>query len=335
MKHQLPESKLRLFLSVDVIGSTLFKSKHTYTATDHEHPWLYFFRDFYDEFPTHFLNELDNEEILEQEKPILWKSMGDELIFYSSISQITTIPSIITGFKNALEKYDEESLEQEPNLGLKATAWIAGFPVINAEVSYEKNLDFIGPSIDIGFRLCKFATKRKFIVSVELAYLLLQSDTERETRKGFKPKFTYFFDGLKELKGVLDGKPYPIVWIDMRDGTAPIEEELMGYPKSKATIAQLRDYCKQFINSVNEHLMIVPYVIGKAPVPESHKNILNNIAKSKAGSFDENPQAALEDVSDPSSEQDLDNILKKPVKTKKTKTQSKKPRRSRKTKKRK
>ena len=77
------------------------------------------------------------------------------------------------------------------SLRVKGTAWVAGFPVRNIELYIPKNMhknkaepecvrDFLGPSIDLGFRLSKKASEARLILSPSLAYLIASAAIERE-----------------------------------------------------------------------------------------------------------------------------------------------------------
>lgn len=293
----MQESKLILFLSVDIVGSTLFKSANTNEQRKHQHPWLSIFEDFYRDFPTLLKKEIDDRvndkkfTITQDARPHLWKSAGDELIFKCQILDHKSVPFILDSFKSAILRYAENL--KTLNLDLKGTAWIAGVPVINAELGSEKD-DYIGPSIDCGFRICKFASERKLIISLELAYMLLDIDKDAD-----KPLFVYYFDGCQELKGVLNGKPYPIIWIDMRHGQAPREEKLQGITRANATPSELFSYCKSYIESVSDHLLVIPYIPQVYNgIPQIHQEILNNIEKEQKGSYEENPGETLEIADD-------------------------------------
>ncbi|KZF00874.1 hypothetical protein A2J03_09825 [Rhodococcus sp. EPR-157] len=65
-------------------------------------------------------------------------------------------------------------------------------------------MDFVGPSIDTGFRVLKYASRRYFVLTVEVAHILFKhySFIERKDEA--------FLVGMHELKGVWGGKPYPV-----------------------------------------------------------------------------------------------------------------------------
>lgn len=153
------------------------------------------------------------------------------------------------------EQEDKSSTNQN-RLGLKATAWLAEIPTVNECLVIERsmkkspdssdssqtdsitaaideenfaNLDFIGPSIDTGFRLSKYATTEKCVLSVEIA-LLLASCGE-----------AIYFDGFHEMKGVLDNTPYPIFWLEIT--ISNMHKPLYPVIRTK----DIENYCRSFI----------------------------------------------------------------------------------------
>ena len=78
-------------------------------------------------------------------------------------------------------------------------------PVLTDE--FLENKDFLGPDVDIGFRISKFADKRKLVVSANLVKCLMsRSPRESIALEDFKVV------GIKVLKGVWGERPYPIIW---------------------------------------------------------------------------------------------------------------------------
>ena len=208
MKIVVDKPILRLFFNVDIIGSTNYKMA---LSNDDIHSWLPLFREFYQVFPNvleqsindkkkeHFYNNVKTEEIK------IWKLLGDEIIFYSDLKDSKACGLFVSALKEAINLYQKKYLPEE--LGLKACAYIAGFPVNNVEIEINGVTDFIGSNIDVGFRLMKYASREKMPISIELAYILTHYSFDLE----------YFFDGLEILKGVLNNKPYPIFCIDMQN----------------------------------------------------------------------------------------------------------------------
>jgi len=234
MKIVVNKPILRIFFNVDIIGSTNYKVNLSY---DEIHPWLPLFKEFYQTFPKIFnqiITEKKNNNLyknIKTKKMNIWKLLGDEIIFYSELIDSKACGLFISALKEAINLYQKKYIPKE--LGLKACAYIAGFPVNNVHIKVNNTDDFIGPNIDVGFRLRDFATKEKMPISIELAYILTQHNFD----------FEYFFEGLKILKGVLNNKPYPIFAIDMQNS-----EELKDLMPNVEANKVLR-YCIDFIES--------------------------------------------------------------------------------------
>lgn len=123
-------------------------------------------------------------------EPYLWKASGDELIFSVPLQHPAHVRLYLKAFRLSLNQASKSwTMGENPlPISFKGTAWLADFPVFNSAVPMEaenaqntplsadsEHLDFIGPLIDIGFRLAKFATPRKFVVSADIAWLVTHS----------------------------------------------------------------------------------------------------------------------------------------------------------------
>jgi hypothetical protein len=244
---------------VDVVGSTAYKGR----SADGVQPWLPFFVEFYQDFPVYF-NRACSSLPTPVEVPERWKSLGDELIFVAELESHQEARACVEAFKKSIEDYRAIIQEKGLPLALKASAWTAGFPVGNAEIRNKRDgkisgeiaADYIGPSIDIGFRLGKLATIRRFVVSIELVVLLT-----RDTGTSL----SFMFEETQPLKGVLDDRPYPIVWIDMFTGQADdIElqaDKLIGRRQKHCELEALQKYSRRYIKEHGKPLMM-PFIEG-------------------------------------------------------------------------
>lgn len=214
--------QLRLFLSVDVVGSTAFK--HRKGQSEGSKPWLKFIHGFYTGFPGMCQNrvlEVEEEAQLKAKlaRPYLWKALGDELIFSVLVNHPSHVRYYLKAFRNSLiEAIQHWTGENGLPISFKGTAWLAGFPVFNSAVPLEcgqthsdesDRFDFVGPLLDIGFRLSKFATPRRFVVSVDTAWVIAAF--------GDAGGMNLHYHGREPLKGVLNDRPYPVFWIDCID----------------------------------------------------------------------------------------------------------------------
>jgi len=161
---------------------------------------------------------------------------------------------------------------------VKGTGWLAGFPVMNSVMPGDSvsHFDFLGSSIDIGFRLSRFASPRKFIFSVELAYVL--SAPGKLIENGFR------YHGKEILKGVLANRPYPIFWLDCFVGCpkplpqfvklALLEDEMTNEHGKSFERIQMGKFTAAWIDSTEEEIAR-PFCPGETskrfPIPEDYE----------------------------------------------------------------
>lgn len=107
-------------------------------------------------------------------------------------------------------------------LSVKATMWAAYLTDIEANKRDAKhniiikervidniNLDFLGPDIDIGFRISKFALQKKLVIDSKLACLLTKLETDLKENNISESMRIISYE---RLKGVWEDRHYPIVW---------------------------------------------------------------------------------------------------------------------------
>lgn len=294
--------KLRVIFSADIVGSTAYKSSKFGEAGEPQ--WASTFMDFYDGFPVAVekgyskANEENSLPPCESHMRV-WKFAGDEILFQVVLKDHKHLMRHVFAFKYAICKYAEMWSKKEPDLSLKATAWLAGFPVTNREISIdaEAGIDFIGPSIDLGFRLSKFSTPRKFVISADLALMLLDAvhacDVHWEA-------FHVFMHGKEVLKGVLSGAPYPIFWVDTRDGRPDLEESLMGSQRPFVP-HQAREYLRAFLHKTPR--VRRPFIVGD-PDHERYGTVPEQLENARAQMMsEEDMREYTEDVhEDPETE---------------------------------
>lgn len=232
--------------------------------------------------------------------PELWKTIGDEVLFTKKIEHPAQAIMCCHAWIRALEDLRVQLKRQR--LDVKSSAWIADFPLTNQEVillgavnkeAYTKaddefpfhnqlalesfytpnsqssspNVirDYIGPSIDTGFRIGSLASTRKMVLSIELAYILSSEQSKIEddpllySSGAMSPrKFDFRYDGRTQLKGVMNGSPYPIIWIDLNPGDPlhQAEDEVLRTPKPSAS--QIRSLAESFIQA-NSTSIFRPY----------------------------------------------------------------------------
>ncbi|NKM20557.1 hypothetical protein GFM01_22585 [Rhizobium laguerreae] len=272
---------MRLFLTVDLVGSTAFKAK-ALKGGDKLYPeWVSRFREFYRQFP-----ELLDVAFRDTKTgrtgargPKLWKIIGDEILFCCRITNLQQLSCCVTAFITALEQY-ALSLA---NIGLdvKGAGWLADFPAKNITLSISDgaiefnlrnedlpteefeaeadgrphNFDFLGSAIDTGFRVAKHADADKFAASAELALLL----SDAKERQMFMREFRY--EGRLSLKGINGEHPYPVVFVDTerdpRKREIRIRERLVTGEGTIEPVA-LRDFIKAYLTCHGFELPILP-----------------------------------------------------------------------------
>ncbi|WP_209447560.1 hypothetical protein [Rhodococcus qingshengii] len=220
-----------LFLSCDLQNSTQFKQKTS-------EGWIATFLAFYTEFPALLSTEIGGECPDLQGRLLLWKAVGDELIFSVRIRTETECSDAVDAWLATMLTFEREHLLDKTPMTLKGGAFLATVPSPDRRVAIPRTvnavdrsnldaqamneatlnkaneedgfsaqfaMDFVGPSIDTGFRVLKYASRRYFVLTVEVAHILFKhySDHVQENRQAH-------LIGTHELKGVWGGKPYPV-----------------------------------------------------------------------------------------------------------------------------
>lgn len=243
-----PEYRLRLFMSADLVGSTAFKAnkKQSELRTGSASPaWVDEFRAFYKDFPIAVTNSYrkiinaSGDELSDylHHHPLVWKTIGDEIIFCSRVHSVEHAAASVSSFLKALEQYSKQFEDDEKPLRLKGAGWLAAFPAPNISISISSDatddsrsdvsdesentesfeasadlrpnrFDFLGKGIDTGFRVAKNASEDRFVTSVQLGYVLARAAVKRRF------PHTFGYHGRESLKGVIDGSPYPVVSVD-------------------------------------------------------------------------------------------------------------------------
>lgn len=331
--------RLRLFISADIVGSTALKQSRGPIDTSDikkHYAWFSAIQGFYVVSRNAFITRWreteaqwpDDEDCFGDE-PKLWKTIGDEVIFEKTLTDHRQLAVTLQCWISAVEEMRAFVKGQNPSLDIKCSAWLAGFPVRNKEVvisytdepsdpddyykasglllnqhyedptSSDLAIDYVGPSIDIGFRVGSQSTPRKFVLSVGIPYILALTSPTQSKLIG---DFPIFYDGSKPLKGVLGGVSYPIFWIDMSENhsVAYHEDRLTG---SKAAARDdIRRFCDAFYdeNSVYTHRPFITapdeQQISLKPLwwDELHGNLVKNFYLPDASSGLEPPGVALE-----------------------------------------
>lgn len=244
-------SGVYMFISIDLVNSTIFKTRFTKywpfviqafydivkialgTETYKTRPAGKYYID---------KDTFDNEK-MKTDGFRIWKLVGDEVLIYHKIVSIgemlNTIQimhevtrGIIDLFIGKAGDYFKEDAHQfaefqsiaKRHLSAKTTMWTAkcgneiklDYPNMFYDSSRYINcsetcLDFLGPDIDAGFRLCKYAEKNKVIVSPGFM-ALLSVQLERGEEHGLTGVISNAFRIVSyvELEDIWEKRLYPI-----------------------------------------------------------------------------------------------------------------------------
>jgi len=221
-KHHHP--KQRIFLSIDAIDSTKIKSTLIEKVKKTSGIWAENISYFLHNVLFVYREKLRTLNFEELHSTInLWKYIGDEVVLIAELGEehhasvyVSALAETIKEFNTFFDKkepFNDSSLKLK--LHFKGTAWIAGFPATNIELDLPDTnglmvKDFVGPSMDLGFRLSKFATHDRLIISASLAFFIAGVSNKEA------PNFhiSLCFGGMVDVKGVKNGE-HPLIWFSV------------------------------------------------------------------------------------------------------------------------
>jgi hypothetical protein len=198
----------------------------------------------------------DSGELRVGPAPKLWKVLGDELIFFKECWEPREVFGIIQVWRKTL--IDFAASWPFDKLKIKSGSWLVGTPIRNWEVAFLRseltesdenlsnnpvafnfhllkeyysgnesrkiNIDFVGPSMDCGFRLLGHSDERRMVLSADLVEILCEEIAwwERQQFQNLYPPLKFYYSGTETLKGISRfGIKYPIIWLDNFDGAQP------------------------------------------------------------------------------------------------------------------
>jgi hypothetical protein len=165
-------------------------------------------------------------------------------------------------------------------------------------------VDFIGPGIDIGFRLGSLASSKKLIISIDVAYILaLSSEAMKsegkidhrfwpddvgpfagENSTPFVARMGVYFGGTQILKGVLGDIKYPIFWINVekRDSLDQAYANLNDPRRKFIDWEMLRKFCVSFYED-RRNFVDIPFIYDqthtKTQPPPKYDELLAMVAQ--------------------------------------------------------
>lgn len=254
-KEFIEKSQLKLIVSADLQASTSLKAEG---QIDNRQPWVLAFEYFYAEFPRILQSAYDNlmppycngMPYRASERLRVFKFIGDEILFQVTIKRHEQVVYHIHAALEAVTEFNRTALYEHKNLRCKPTAWLAALPLENSQVPYPCSQgqqdcleDYIGPSMDCGFRLTRYASPLKFIVSFDLAEMIIDALEKVPKRP---QALNFFYDGSEPIKGVINESPYPIIWIEIDDPTEKLEQRLKGIHRNPCVHTDLKELFKDF-----------------------------------------------------------------------------------------
>jgi hypothetical protein len=232
-------TQLRVFFSVDLVGGTAYKSRGPADDFSSVQSWPNRFEGFFREFTRSFKKRVNSARMGSKAAivppPELWKINGDELLFTELVyaepeQRHAALKSSLRTFLELVHETDERYLGE--GLGVRACAWTAGFPLRNKRLQIVQGgielleddagradpdtgpgrsvpvtvNDYIGRDMDLGFRLAANAPPGRVICSLDLAEFVLGLPSPQG--------LSVWQAGWTRLKGILDGQPYPLLWLE-------------------------------------------------------------------------------------------------------------------------
>lgn len=221
-----------LFLSCDLQNSTQFKQKS-------EDGWVATFLAFYTEFPSLLATRISDSYPDLRDRLLLWKAIGDELIFSVRIQSEQECSDAVDVWTATMLEFEIQHLLDKTTMTLKGGAFLATVPSPDRRVAIPRTvqisdggsqrdavaanettlngaaaasdfavnfaMDFVGPSIDTGFRVLKYASRRYFVLTIEVAHLVFKHYNDQVRTNG-----RAYLLGTHVLKGVWSSQPYPV-----------------------------------------------------------------------------------------------------------------------------
>jgi hypothetical protein len=269
MTNKLNKSRVAMFMSVDLSGSTAFKSEAQ--AGDKGPAWVGAFEEFFREVPLIMMGQIAAAFMLEEDVPdcSVWKVIGDEIVFLAHPKSARQTQLLTNAFYNTIIIYDNKIFERWP-LRVRGCCWAAQISSRNRQIEIPEMMgsdasqtyvDYLGPDVDAGFRLAGCVGRGQLIVSSNLVQLL----AGLEESEGIQ----FHYVGRKVLKGVYKGRPYPLFLMTREDsmpktweweaeqdeGLAALRKnEPMPYAEILDLVSQIQNYLNRMCHAMIESL---------------------------------------------------------------------------------
>lgn len=222
LKERDIQTAFYVFFSFDLVNSTKYKSIS-------RESWPIVISRFYELIADGLNKRVKNLQ--------LWRYVGDELLLYKRLDSIQDIydclPKAHYVLIDSINRLHSEFPDTRTILSIKGTVWSArASEVIPQDIEKikkkefkleEKNIvvfqgvsasqsqsDFLGPDIDLGFRIAKHALRRRLVVSADLSYLLYKEARNITDKIEDKLRIVSY----ESLKGIWGDRRYPIIWYE-------------------------------------------------------------------------------------------------------------------------
>ncbi len=205
------DAKTVIFMSVDISDSTIFKEKGH--SLDDDPLWLEAFETFFKEVPLVLMGQIATAFAMTDDLPdiSIWKVIGDEIVFRAQARSAEE--ALTEAFYRTVVTYEARFVERWP-LRIRGCCWAARFPGRNIEIKIPEMagvgyVDYLGPDVDLGFRLVSQVDRGQVILSLNLAEAL----ASLPERRGMQ----FHYVDRKVLKGIFVGRPYPLILVTLSD----------------------------------------------------------------------------------------------------------------------
>ncbi|MEO1243738.1 MAG: hypothetical protein AAFX54_17650 [Pseudomonadota bacterium] len=205
------EQVLRLFLAVDIAGSSSYKYRTSAaTINGEQEPWhqtfCHVFSSIYNSIRQE-INRFRNNFHFSYFTVKLWRITGDEVVFFIDLPSHMAAYWSMLAFIPIVRQYDHNCSERY-GVGIKGFAWTAGFPIRNRRIqlsnvssnaqitsiddeespkffsglksSVHIYTDFMGPEMDQGFRLGTHSVPGRILVSPDAAFITAKGRFEAD-----------------------------------------------------------------------------------------------------------------------------------------------------------
>lgn len=185
----------------------------------------------------------------------------------------------------------EISANSYPNLAYKSTNYS------NEEIYNNlEHLDFMGPDIDEGFRLCEYAEKKQMIISPKLMYLLIllkKNDGDKINILNLNFKIVNYVS----MKGVWENRLYPIIMFCQHNpGCSELESwnEMFEYDAFENSLlyANIDKYKEKFFQDKRYSILNLENIYENA-VRQSEMDALENSFKRQEEAMKEIKETKL------------------------------------------